>query len=76
MLRELNREAGMRILKAGAVKMGRHPSPRQIMCSLKLRGTVRKDCPPYSTQANWMTMVMMRMTKKRGLLKKLANTLI
>ena len=68
-------EAGTRILKMGPKKMGREPRPRQMRCSCWVRGTVRRDYPPNSTQAIWMAMVAMRMMMKRGLLKKFSKTL-
>ena len=63
-------EEGMVSLNMGARRTGRAPRPRQRRCSFWERGTVLSDCPPNSTQASWTTMVMMRMIRKRGLLKK------
>jgi len=50
--RALKRLAGTRILKMGDAMMGRTPSTRQMRCSSSDKGTVLRECPPYSTQAN------------------------
>ncbi len=50
--KELKRRTGTRSLKKGDATIGSIPSPKQVMCSSIERGTVRRDCPPYSTQAN------------------------
>lgn len=50
--RALKRLTGTRILKMGDAMMGRIPSPKQIRCSSIDKGTVLRECPPYSTQAN------------------------
>ena len=72
----LKSEVGTMSLKMGAKRMGSAPKTRHWMCSSVERGTVRRECPPYSTHTNWMARVRRRITKKRGLLKKLRKTLI
>lgn len=52
------------------------PNKRQKRFSLKESSTVFIDLPPYLTIVNWMMMVAMRITKKRGLLKKCSKTLV
>lgn len=36
----------------GDAIIGRTPSPKQMRCSSIVNGTVLRECPPYSTQAN------------------------
>ena len=74
--RKANKLAGTSNLNKGAKNSGREPNPRQMRCSWVVRGTVLRECPPNSTQAIWMAMVATRMSKNKGLLKKLAKTLI
>ena len=50
--RGLKMDEGMVSLKMGARKTGRAPRPRQRRCSFCERGTVLRDCPPYSTHAS------------------------
>jgi len=69
-------DEGMINLKNGANITGKTPIAKQIKCYLIFKGTVLKDSPPNYTQMYWTIKVKIMIMKKRGLLKKLAKTLI